>query len=155
MTEALNQKVERLLGDFYRKRGFAVRLEGDQCSLWAAAVYLESPAITILIARERGDELIDLGIPGNRRASWPIGHLVAYLQGKEDSYPVTDLETQAEWLLTYANKLLDPTILSSKEMNEWAVKASRRMWGQRTKPRKTHPTRPSTRIASPPRARKR
>lgn len=133
MAQPLIDKVENLLGDFYRSRGFTVTCGENQASLFGTTVRFDSEKYVIGISRDRGDELIDVGVKGNKDSFWPLGHLVAYLEGKRDAYSVTSLEAQAEWLKTRADQVLDEAMLKSKALRSWAAESSRRMFGQRSR----------------------
>lgn len=130
MTEALIDQVERLLGDFYRLRGFTAKCAENQTSLFGTMVTLESKRFIIVISRDRGDEVIDIGVTGNRRSLRPIGHLKAFLERKQDPYSAF-IETQADWLKSQSDALLDEALLESEELEQWAQNAGRRMFGER------------------------
>lgn len=60
----------------------------------------------------------------------PLGHLLAYLDGAADPYPISDLETEARLLLERRGEILDTALLNSDGLNRWAVKSVRRRSGQ-------------------------
>lgn len=130
MNEALIDKVKRHLGGFIAEHGFAPREEGEQTSGWACAVYLESDSFVITITRERDRESIEVGVHSDKNSHSYIGSIVAYLEGEKDPRVSDSLETKAQWLKQYADRILDASLLSSKDLHLWKVKASRRMFGQ-------------------------
>src|SRR5579883_2767585 len=135
-SRPLVECVDQLLGGFISLHGFTITADGDQASEFSAYVALQGDEFVVTIVRDRGQEWIDIGTKvrrGLRRRprSWPVGHLVAYLDGSPDPYPVSDLETEAKWLKERAGELLDSELINSKDLTDWAVRASRRFWGQR------------------------
>jgi hypothetical protein len=131
-------RVRRLLGVFVKQRGFCVTAEGDQTDSFGACVQLSSSEFVVHVIRDRGQEWITVGskIRPKPRAplrSWPLGSVVAFLDGRSDPYPVLDLATEARWLKQRASEILDSSVINSEELRTWAVRASRRMFGQRAK----------------------
>jgi hypothetical protein len=129
-TEPLNQLVETHLGDFVRQRGLILCADGDQTSSFGAAVTLTSDEFRVTVSRDRGQYSIWVGIPNSQKSHWPLGHLVAFLLGEPDPRGVCDLETECDWLVTFADRVFDRDLLFSKGLSKWATAASRRMFGQ-------------------------
>ena len=134
-SEPFVERVNRSLDPFAADRGFSVTGTDDRGAL-AGWVRLESATLVIDVIRDRGVEWIEVAAkerprPRARRRPWPLGHVVAYLDGEAEPYPVSGLEIEAGWLTRRAAEILDPTLLNSDDLNRWAVKASRRRSGPR------------------------
>lgn len=133
--ETLVERVKRYLGSFILRHSLSIRAEGDQLSEFGAVVRLESDEFVVDIVRDRGQEWIVVGTKVRREPhahlqSWPLGHIVAYLDGAADPYGVCDLEREANWLADREEDILDSALINSEELNHWAVQASRRLFGQ-------------------------
>lgn len=59
-----------------------------------------------------------------------MGHLRGYVEGSKDQYKFASIEEEASWLSSNEKDLFDSSFLNSDELNQWAVKASRRLFGQ-------------------------
>ena len=129
-TERLDQLVETHLGEFARQRGLTLVGDGDQTSSFGAGVTLTSDDFEVTVSRDRGQYSIWVGIPNSKKSQWPLGHLVAYLSGEPDPRGVCDFEAECDWLITFADRVLDRDLLFSKDLSTWATAASRRMFGQ-------------------------
>jgi hypothetical protein len=134
-SEPLVERVRRFLGSFVTDRGYSVTAGDDQTNSFGAWVRLASDEFVACVIRDRGQEWITVGtkVRPKPRAPlrwWPLGHLVAYLDGAVDPYPLSSLEIEAEWLTRRSGEILDSTLINSEELNQWAAKASRRHFGQ-------------------------
>lgn len=133
-SEPFADRVQRLLGPFAADRSFSVADTDDQPRAGRGWVRFESATLVIDAIRDRGEEWIEVMAkerprPRALRRAWPMGHVVAYLDGEAGPYPVSDLETEAGWLTRRAAEVLDPALLNSEGLNRWAVRASRRRSG--------------------------
>ena len=134
-SESLVERVRRSLGGFIADHGFVVTAGDDQTNPFGAWARLESDEFVIGVVRDRGQEWFTAGskIRPKPRAPlrhWPLGHVVAYLDGASDPYPISELEIEAAWLVRRAGEILDSRLLNSEGLNRWSVKASRRSFGQ-------------------------
>lgn len=68
------------------------------------------------------------------RGPWSLGHLRGYLEETPGHYIFESVEDQIGWLEANLDRLLDTSFLNSDELNAWAVNASRRRFGQRSRP---------------------
>ena len=100
-------------------------------------VYYESAEFILCISQDRGGfASIELGSkkrikPGARmRGPWPMSHLRGYLEGSKDYYTFSNVESEALWLECNQNQLFDSELLNSDELNNWAIEASRRLFGE-------------------------
>ena len=59
-----------------------------------------------------------------------MSHLKGYLEGGKDHYLFESTEEEISWVEKNENQLFDSSFLNSDELNQWAVKASRRLFGQ-------------------------
>jgi hypothetical protein len=136
---SLIERVARLLGPFTTDHGFSVPTGDNQANSSRGWVRLVSDEFLVDILLDRGEEWIEVGTkirPGPRKPlrRWPLGHVVAYLDGAADPYPISDLENETGWLARRADEILDSKLINSEELRRWAVRASRRSFGQ--KPRR-------------------
>jgi hypothetical protein len=137
-SEPLIDRVERLLAPFLAGHGFTVAVGDDQANPFGAWVRLESDEFVIGVVRDRGQEWITVTSkvrtdPRAPRQGWPLGHIVAYLDGAPDPYPVRGLDVEAEWLTRSSRQILDSALLNSEGFRRWAVAASRRLFNRSLK----------------------
>jgi hypothetical protein len=135
-TVALIDRVQPLADVFVRDGGFRLTADGDQCSVWGASVELRSAEFVITVVRDRGQEWITVGTtirpkPRARFRWWPLGHVVAFLDGRADAYGLVGLDTEMGWLIDRRDEVLDVALINSEYLRRWAVRASRRLFGQR------------------------
>ena len=135
-TNSLFDRVRHLLGPLIEQRGFSITTVGDQTSSFGACVHLRTSEFLVDVVRDRGQESITVGTTVRPKPRAPLrsstlAHLVAFLDGQTDPYPVSDLETEARWLTERADQILDSSVINSEELRKWKVRASRRQWGQR------------------------
>jgi len=60
-----------------------------------------------------------------------MSHLRGFIDGCKGHYMFTTLDEEASWFENNDKVLFDSTLLNSDELNKWAVKASRRLFGQK------------------------
>ncbi len=133
--ESLLERVKALLGVFCLDHRFSISGSDDQTNPFGAWVRLESDEFLVDVIRDRGQHWINVTAkarprPRARRRGGPLGHLLAYLDGAADPYPISDLETEARLLLERRGEILDTALLNSDGLNRWAVKSVRRRSGQ-------------------------
>ena len=102
---------------------------------WAYSA--DTDEFTIEIERDRGGHIrIYVGSKVRRkprahmRGPWSLSHLRGYLDGNAEHFRYTDVDDQIRWLHDNIQSLLDTSFLNSDELNKWAVRASRRLFGQ-------------------------
>ena len=133
---SLVERVRRLLGEFIADHGFVVTAGDDQTNPFGAWARLETDEFVIGVVRDRGQEWFTAGskvrpYPRAPRRHWPLGHVVAYLDGAADPYPISELEIEAGWLVRRAGEILDSRLLNSEGLRRWSVNVSRRGFGQK------------------------
>lgn len=64
------------------------------------------------------------------RGPWSLSHLRGFMDGGPDHYIFNAAEDQIRWMKNNISTLLDSSFLNSDELKRWAVKASRRHFGQ-------------------------
>ncbi|WP_339910193.1 hypothetical protein [Symmachiella dynata] len=64
------------------------------------------------------------------RGPWFLELLRGYIIGDQDHYETMTPREQLDWLQANIEQLLNTPFLNSDDLNTWAVKASRRMFGQ-------------------------
>lgn len=138
MTEAvaLIERVRPFTDWLVRDHGYQLTVDGDQNSTWGASVELRSAELVVTIVRDRGQEWITVGTtvragPRKPLRSWPLGHVVAFLDGRPDPYGLVELDTALGWLRDRRDEVLDAEVINSEEFRRWVVRASRRLFGQR------------------------
>jgi len=109
----------------------------DQSAMGEWYVYFESPEFILGVSQDRGGFLsIALGSKmrlrprAHMRGPWSMSHLKGYLEGSKDHYKFSNIEAEALWLESNESQLFDSAFLNSDELNIWAVKASRRLFGE-------------------------
>ena len=103
-------------------------------------VFYENSEFVLGISKDRGGYIgIDLGSKIRRkpraqmRGPWSMSHLRGYLDGKKDHFKFKKISEEVSWLEENEMKLFDTSLLNSDGLNLWAVKASRRRFGQDSK----------------------
>ena len=101
-------------------------------------VYFENTEFIVGIGQDRsGHADIELGSKLRRkprahmRGPWSMSHLRGFIDGCRDHYMFTTLDEEASWFENNDKLLFDSSFLNSDELNKWAVKASRRLFGQK------------------------
>jgi len=64
------------------------------------------------------------------RGPWSLSHLRGYIDENADHFMFDNADDQIGWLKSNLQTILDTEFLNSDELNNWAVKASRRLFGQ-------------------------
>ncbi len=134
---ALIDRVRPLADWLVRDFGYQVKADSDQYCIWGgASVELRSAEFVVIIGRDRGQEWITVGTtvrPGPRQTLrwWPLGHVVGFLDGRAYPYGLVGLDTEMGWLRDRWDEVLSVPVINSEELRRWAVRASRRLFGQR------------------------
>ncbi len=109
----------------------------DAGGMGSELLELESPTFLIRVLVERGgsEPALELGAkarPGPRKPlrSYWASQLRAFLEGDLRHYEFNSFEDEAGWVCEERAALLDEEFLNSEELRIWAVKASRRLFGQ-------------------------
>ena len=98
---------------------------------------MESSEFVVFAFQDRADDILTICV-GSRmrrkprahmRGPWSLGHLRGFIDGFYDHYIFESPTEQLDWLQANIGKLLNTPFLNSDELNTWAVKASRRMFG--------------------------
>jgi hypothetical protein len=133
---ALIDRVQPLTDWLVRDFGYQLTADGDQHSTWGASVELRSAEFVVTVGWDRGHESITVGTtvrPGPRKPLrwWPLVHVVGFLDRRVDPYRLVGLDTEVGWLRDRRGEVLSVPVLNSEELRRWAVRASRRLFGQR------------------------
>jgi len=112
----------------------------DRSAMGEWFVYYENSEFILGIGKDRGGYIgFDLGSKIRRRprahmrGPWSMSHLKGYLDGGKDHYVFKSIGEEKSWLEENEIKLFDSSLLNSDALNQWAVKASRRLFGQDSK----------------------
>lgn len=97
----------------------------------------ENTEFIVVVSQDRGGlTCIELGSkirirPGAHiRGPWSMSHLKGYIDGNKDHYRFTNIEEEVKWFTKHHRQLFDSSFLNADNLNQWAVKASRRLFGQ-------------------------
>ncbi len=103
-------------------------------------VYYENSEFILGIGRDRGGHIsIDLGsrirrkLRAHMRGPWSMSHLKGYLDEGKDHFIFESINEEVSWLEENEMTLFDSSLLNSDALNQWSVKASRRLFGQDSK----------------------
>jgi hypothetical protein len=112
-------------------------IEHSKSSMGEWYVRYENKEFLLDVWQDRSGYLgIELGSKIRRRprahmrGPWSMSHLRGYLDKGNDYYIFGSPEEEASWLDKNDNKLFNSSFLNSDELSKWAVKASRRQFGQ-------------------------
>ena len=131
ITSALQQMLEP--HGFGRPHSEALTMNG----WWFCT---ESDEFTVTAGQQRSGDGLRICI-GSRirrrprahmRGPWSLSHLRGFAEGSRDHYPFQDPAEQLAWMQANIDKLLNTRFLNSDELNTWAVRASRRLFRQKT-----------------------
>ena len=91
-SESLLERVIQLLGSLRSDHGFSISTSDVQTSLFGAWVRLESHEFFVDVIRDRSQEWLEVTSqirprPRAPRRGWPLGPVLAYLNGAADPYP--------------------------------------------------------------------
>ncbi len=129
--EMTEQRLKRLIDRY----GFVPGAR-DISAMGEWFVTLDNKEFTIVVSRDRaGHGAIELSSklrprPRAHMRQWSLSHLRGFVEGLKEHYVFKDLEEQFGWLEKNQEVLFDSTLLNSDALNKWAVKASRRLFGQ-------------------------
>jgi len=122
-------------------RGFATKSASppDARHMGGWLFEMESPEFLIVASQDRTDDVLGICLASKirrkpsapMRGPWSLGHLRAYIDGLRDHYRFANAADQLAWLETNLTCLLDTSLLNSDDLNEWALEASRRMFGHK------------------------
>ncbi len=115
----------------------------EQCDfstggMGAWSVRFETVEFVVSASQDRSDDVLGICI-GSRirskprahlRGPWPLSHLRGFLDGILEHFRFKDSDEQLAWLAENVDRLLNSEVLNSDELNLWAARASRRMFGQ-------------------------
>ena len=112
----------------------------DRSAMGEWFVYYENSEFILGIGRDRGGHIgIELGSKIRRkprahmRGPWSMSHLKGYLDERKEHFIFKSIDEEKSWLEENEMKLFDSSLLNSDVLNQWAVKASRRLFGQDSK----------------------
>ena len=109
----------------------------DKSAMGEWYIYYENSEFILGISKDRSERVtLSLGSKVRRkpraqlRGPWSMSHLKGYLDGGKDHYIFESTEEEISWVEENERQLFDSSFLNSDELNQWAVKASRRLFGQ-------------------------
>lgn len=146
----LKRRASRLLRGLPRRRGLGFQA-AEPSPMGGWYVRLENAEFIVEILQDRAGEATSLAI-GSRlrpkprarvRGPWSLCHLRGFLDGQPDHFRFKTLSEESRWLHENETRLFDSGFLNSEALRVWAVRASRRMFGQHA--RKTLEAGPSGR----------
>jgi hypothetical protein len=126
--------ANRLIGGVISRHSLQIG-KHDKSAMGAWYIFYENSEFILGIGRDRsGYTHIELGSKVRRkptaqlRGPWSMSHLKGYLDGSKDHYRFKSLEEELSWVEKNESKLFDSSFLNSDNLNQWAVKASRRLF---------------------------
>ena len=112
----------------------------DKSAMGEWYIYYENSEFILGISKDRSERVtLSLGSKVRRkpraqlRGPWSMSHLKGYLDGGKDHYLFESTEEEISWVEENERQLFDSSFLNSDALNQWAVKASRRLFGQDAK----------------------
>ncbi len=109
----------------------------DKSAMGEWYVNFENNEFVVTVSQDRGGSTcIELGSKkrirpkAHIRGPWSLSHLKGYMEGSKDHYRFTNIEEQVEWFVSHNKQLFDSSFLNADNLNQWSVKASRRLFGQ-------------------------
>jgi hypothetical protein len=109
--------------------------ESDVGSMGEWYVLLDSSELQIVVSHDRNEfTYLEIGSkvrprPGAHLRSWSLGHIRGFLDGEDVHYQFHNLNEQIEWLKDHEDIVMKSSFINSDELNQWAVKAARIMFG--------------------------
>lgn len=108
----------------------------DQKAMGAWHIELRSPSVIVTASQDRtGDVMaVCVGTLARRaplkqmRGPWPLSHLRGFLERKAAHHRFDGVSDQLDWLRQTLDRILDPEMLNSDQLNDWAVAASRMLF---------------------------
>lgn len=136
----MNQtELQNSLRDALKPYGFVpllpVRRDEESMGGWCAEYHTDE--FRVIASQDRTDDLISICV-GSRirrkpatqmRGPWSLGQLRGFLDGQRDHYLFDSVENQIDWLSQNITTVLQTSFLNSDPLNQWAVEASRRLFG--------------------------
>lgn len=117
------------------RNGFSVS-DSDISPMGEWCVNLENTDFIISVSHDRGgNDYIEIGAKARPRKGahlrrWSLHHLRGFLSGADDHYMFSSLKEQTDWLQSNESILLKTSLINSDDLNRWAVKVSRKFFGQ-------------------------
>ena len=136
MTDDYITYANLLISDVLSRHSLQIG-QHDKSAMGEWYIYYENSEFILDISRGRSERVsISLGSKIRRkpraqlRGPWSMSHLKGYLDGGKDHYLFKSTEEEIHWLEKNEPQLFDSSFLNSDELNQWAVRASRRLFGQ-------------------------
>ena len=131
--------ANQLIGELISRHSLQIG-QHDKSAMGEWYIYYENSEFILGISKDRSERVtLSLGSKVRRkpraqlRGPWSMSHLKGYLDGGKDHYLFESTEEEISWVEENERQLFDSSFLNSDELNQWAVKASRRLFGQDAK----------------------
>jgi len=119
----LLRRATEVLESLAREHGFSGgHIDGSSPEFFGdCLIVFESPQFQIYVVRDRGQVFIDVGL-SSEPTRWPLGHLVAFVEGELAPRAIEGLELSSQILSAYASRVFDRALLSDRSgsLTEWA-----------------------------------
>ena len=110
----------------------------DATAMGAWYIDFRSPTLIVTASQDRtGDStsicvgsLVRRAPRKQMRGPWSLSHLRGYFDNALNHHSFDDVSEQLAWLSAASDRILDPDMLNSDQLNDWAVSASRVMFAQ-------------------------
>ena len=136
-TIDIRLEIKTALQRMFEQYGFANATTGDY-TMGGWWFRMETDQFILTADQHRSGDVLGICVGSkirrkpraHMRGPWSLHHLRGYLDGASDHYRFDTPREQLDWLQANIKGLLDTSLLNSDDLNKWAVKASRRMFGQ-------------------------
>jgi hypothetical protein len=134
ISEKKSKLILNKLSYFIDRYGLAVT-DSSESSMGEWYINLEGSEFFISVSHDRGGStFIDVGTKVRKRPrahirDWSLGYIRGYLEGKNEHYRFSNIDDQIEWLRDNENTVMNSSFINSDDLNTWAVKVSKRMFG--------------------------
>lgn len=139
MTENYITHANHLISGLLSRHSLQIG-QHDKSAMGEWYIYYENSEFILGISKDRSERVtLSLGSKVRRkpraqlRGPWSMSHLKGYLDGGKDHYLFESTEEEISWVEENERQLFDSSFLNSDALNQWAVKASRRLFGQDAK----------------------
>ncbi len=134
MEFELPDEIKEHLFAFMSRNEFTI-IESSRSEMGEWFVNMENKEFILAISCDRGgSENIEIGSKirpkkGAPLRSWSLSHLRGFEDGLEEHYKFKSFSDQSKWLESNETAILNTAALNSEALREWAVKASKRLFG--------------------------
>jgi len=131
------QHITARLQEVLRTYGFT-EYEDSSGSMGAWFFQTETDQVIVTAGQDRAGDGVEICVGAKKRRKprahlrgpWSLEQLRGYIEGNDDHFMFDNPDDQIGWLKNNIQSILDTEFLNSDELNNWAVKTSRRLFGR-------------------------